>query len=204
MDLTSPDSRGKSRDIRFINRVFTQGEKEQISNSANPDGMLWALWAGKEASYKVVSKSHPAVSSIPRAYKVIFEEDMPEVTGNSSISGIVETPHGSVSVKLFQTHDSIHCIATTGSSDAIDSVIWGVQRIAGGQRSPQHSESHAVREAAKKHLSSHFNLNPAEIEIRRLKGPRGLGSPVVYIEDQRAGVDISLSHDRAFVAYAFI
>ena len=85
----------------------------------------------------------------------------------------------------------------------MDSIIWGEQRIAGGPRSPQHSESHAVREAAKKHLSSHFNLNPAEIEIRRPEGTRGLEAPIVYVKDCRAAVDISLSHEGELVAYAF-
>lgn len=203
VDLTSSDSREKSRDIRFINRVFTHGEKERITNSANPDGMLWALWAGKEASYKAISKSHPDVSSSPRTYEASLEEDMPEGTRNFSISGVVETPHGPVPVRIFQTHDSIHCIATTGSSDAIESVVCGVQRIGGDPKSPQHSESHAVREAAKKHLSSHFNLNPAEIEIRRPKGTRGLEAPIVYVKNRRAVVDISLSHDGELVAYAF-
>lgn len=200
VDLTSPDTMGKSRDTRFINRVFTQGEKKRILNSANPDTMLWALWAGKEASYKAVSKSHPAVSSVPHAYEVSLAED---ITG-LSVSGVVETPGGSIPVKIFKTNDSVHCIATTGTSGSIDSVIWGVQHIAGGARSPQHSVSSAVREAAKKHLSSYFNLNSAEIEIRRPRGACGLGAPIVYVKDCRATVDISLSHEGEFVAYAFV
>jgi len=199
VDLTSPDSREKSRDIRFINRVFTQGEKKQILNTANPDGMLWAMWAGKEASYKVVSKSHPAVSSVPRAYEVSFEEDMSKWTGNSSLSGVVETPRGSVPVRIFRTCDSIHCIATTGLPEAVDSVIWGVQHIGSGL-----VESVVVREAAKRHLSLLLDRDPDEIEIRRLKGSAGSKPPIVYVEGRKAGVDISLSHDGAFAAYAFV
>lgn len=199
VDLTNPKTKKKSQDIRFINRVFTQGEKKQILNSADADVMLWILWASKEASYKVVSKSQPGVSSSPRAYEVSLQENIT----NTSVSGVVETPNGSIPVRIFKTKDSIHCIATTGTTESIDSIIWGVQRIAGDQRSPQHSESFAVREAAKNHLSLYFNLNPDEIEIRRPGGTRGLGAPIVYLNDRRAGVDISLSHEGEFVAYAF-
>ena len=193
----------KSRDIRFINRVFTQGEKKQILNSVDQDVMLWSTWAGKESAYKVVSKSCPAVSSVPRAYEVSFDGDVTKLNRNCSgcytISGVVETSHGSIPVRIFQTYDSIHCIATTGASEAIDSVIWGVQHIGSGL-----VESVIVREAASKHLSLYLNWNPDEIEIRRLKGPRGLGPPIVYVKDRKAGVDISLSHEGEFVAYAFV
>ncbi len=161
--------------------------------------MLWVLWASKEASYKAVSKSQPGISSSPREYEVSLQKNIT----NPSVSGVVKTPNGSIPVRIFKTNNSIHCIATTGTTESIDSIIWGVQRITGDQRSPQYSESFAVREAAKKHLSLYFNLSPDEIEIRRSKGARGLEAPVVYINDCLAGVDISLSHEGEFVAYAF-
>ena len=34
--------------------------------------MLWAIWAAKEAAYKAVSKSHAAVPSTPKRYRVAF------------------------------------------------------------------------------------------------------------------------------------
>ncbi|MBE9546331.1 MAG: hypothetical protein IMF10_02390 [Proteobacteria bacterium] len=111
----------------------------------------------------------------------------------------METPHGPISVRVFRTCDSLHCIGTTGSPEAVDSVIWGVQRIGSGL-----VESVVVREAARRHLSLFLDRNPDEIEIRRLKGPSGLKPPIVYVEDRRVGVDISLSHDGAFAAYAFV
>ena len=207
VDLTNPSTRRKSQDIRFINRVFTQGEQKQILSSANPDVMLWALWAGKEAAYKVVSKSYPAVPSVPRAYNVSFDEDVIQLSRNCSgcyiISGAVRTPRGLILIKAFQTHDSIHCIGVSGSPEGVDSVIWGVKRISKSLNAPPYFESSAVREAAKRHLSLYLNRKPDEIEIHRPRGARGLGVPIVYVNDCHAGVDISLSHEGEFVAYAF-
>lgn len=208
VDLTNPNTKRKSQDIRFINRIFTQGEKKQIFSSANADVMLWALWAGKESAYKVVSKSYPAVPSVPRAYEVSFDEDVimdlsRSWSGCFTLSGAVRTPRGLILIKTYQTCNSIHCIGASGSPEGIDSVIWGVKRIDKSLNAPPHFESSAVREAAKEHLSLYLNRKPDEIEIRRPRGARGLGAPVVYINDCHAGVDISLSHEGEFMAYAF-
>lgn len=169
--------------------------------------MLWALWAGKESAYKVVSKSYPAVPSVPRAYNVSFDGDVMQLSrscsGHYTLSGAVSTPCGSILIKTFQTHDSIHCIGASGSPEGVDSVIWGVKRISKSLNASPHFESSAVREAAKRHLSLYLNRKPGEIGIRRPRGARGLGAPIVYVKDRRAAVDISLSHEGEFVAYAF-
>ena len=71
VDLKEPDNRGKSGDDRFLARVFTAEEREQIAQAAAPDTLLWSLWAAKEAAYKAVSGGDPgAVCSIPRRYPV--------------------------------------------------------------------------------------------------------------------------------------
>lgn len=208
VDLTNPETKKKSQDIRFINRVFTQGEKEQIFSSTNADFMLWALWAGKESAYKVVSKFCPDISSVPREYDVSFDEDVMQLSrgcfGRYTLSGAVRTPCGSILIKTYQTHDSVHCIGASGSPGNVDTITWGVKRIGRRPDFTPHFESFAVREAAKNHLSLYLNRKPDEIEIRRPKGERDLGAPIVYVDDSPAEVDISLSHEGEFVAYAFI
>jgi hypothetical protein len=175
-------------------------EKERLLASASPDTMLWALWAGKETAYKVVGKSHAAVSSAPRAYEVAFaENDMMELEKDFIISGVVETPCEPVTIRTFKTRNHIHCIGCDGESETLDSIVWEVRRV----EEDLGFESFFVREAAKKRLSLHLNRNPEEIEIRRLKGPCGLEPPVVYVKDVPVLVDISLSHDGKFMAYAF-
>lgn len=204
VDLTDPGIMGKSRVVRFISRILTQMEKERLQTSASPDTMLWALWAGKETAYKVVRKSHAAVSSAPRAYEVSFVGNgMMEPEKNFIISGVVETPCDPVTIRTFKTRNHIHCIGCDGESKTLDSVVWEVRRVEEDLRVLPRFESFFVREAAKKRLSLHLNRNSAEIEIRRLKGQYGLEPPVVYVKGCAVMVDISLSHDGKFVAYAF-
>ena len=209
MDLTDPQARGKSRDTRFIDRVFSECERQQILNCSEPDFLLWSLWAGKETGYKAICKANADVTSAPRRYEVrlstpekIVKED------RSFMSGVVETPHDPVFVRIFTGKDYIHCVGIAGRSEEINSVVCGVQKIRKMQgeeiRYSPDSASLVVRRLAKRRISSHLKQNIEDIDILRLKGPHGLGSPMVSIKGNKALVDISLSHDGKFVSYAFL
>lgn len=56
VDLRHPRCRGKSRDRRFLERVFSFEEALVICQAGDPDRALWRAWASKEAAFKVVSK----------------------------------------------------------------------------------------------------------------------------------------------------
>ncbi|MDX1568780.1 MAG: 4'-phosphopantetheinyl transferase superfamily protein, partial [Longimicrobiales bacterium] len=56
VDLRHPRCQGKSRDRRFVERVFTFEEALVIYESEDPDRAVWRAWAAKEAAFKVVSK----------------------------------------------------------------------------------------------------------------------------------------------------
>ena len=209
MDLTDPQARGKSRDTRFIDRVFSECERQQILNCSEPDFLLWSLWAGKETGYKVICKANADVTAAPRRYEVKL--DIPEKIvkeDRSFMSGVVETPYDPVFVRIFTGNGYIHCVGIESRSEAINSVIWGVQKIKKMQEgetcySPD-TASARVRELAKRRISLHLKRDIEDIDILRLKGPHGLGSPIVSIKGKKALVDISLSHDGNFVSYAFL
>ena len=38
-----------------MNRVFTPAEQNRIKSFPEPDVLLWALWAAKEAAFKVLA-----------------------------------------------------------------------------------------------------------------------------------------------------
>ncbi len=56
IDLRDPRCPGKSRNLRFLARVFHAGEASRILAAPDADQALWLHWAAKEAAYKVVSK----------------------------------------------------------------------------------------------------------------------------------------------------
>ena len=202
VDLTNPAGIGKSRDIRFIRRVFTSAEKALIQGSANPDRMLWSLWAAKEAAYKAMRKSRPYVSSVPRSYYVVpwsREADSPLI-------GTVETPAGIAFARFFHEEKTVHAIAVTEHPVGFKEILWGVEATTDGRDRPMSAvdnPSYLVREALIRRLSQGPDYGDVDMEIRRIEDVRGLGPPKLFIDGKCSNKeDISLSHDGNFVAYA--
>lgn len=179
-----------------MNRVFTPDEQRNILKSSKPDVVLWSLWAAKETGYKAISKLYPAVSSAPRHYEMkLFSAD-----GSLPETGVVHTPCGPVSVCFFMSSDHIHCIGTTPGKDT-DSIMWDIRKIYRRRSSPDY-ESNLVRNMAGEKISRYLKEDPKAIEIIRSKGRSGLGPPVIYAGKKKTAIDISMSHDGHFVAYA--
>jgi phosphopantetheinyl transferase (holo-ACP synthase) len=206
VDLTDPHNMGTSRNTRFINRVFTPREQDLISRADNQDAVLWALWAGKETAYKLVKKYDPSATSVPRLYEVSLdcaEESVGLFPGSDTLTGFVDTPYGRVQIKVFITSDYVHCIGTMSAPDEMDALVWHVDRISPDSQASPDYESAFVRKALKLCLSEHYDESPENIEISRVNSPYGLGPPFVCIKGEPAAIDVSLSHDGLFTAYAF-
>lgn len=209
VDLNHPHAKEKSKDLRFLKRVFLPDEERQILASHEPDTMLWTLWTGKEAAYKVVQKDRHNVPSTPRLYKVSFDEasELVSVPEGKTFSGAVDTPVGTIRLRTFLTTEHAHSIGIfSPSCDALrDRVVWAVERVYSPEQaaSADEDESFHVRNAAKRRLSRCLKIGCDLIEIRRNRGVRGLEPPYVYLHGRPAPIDISLSHDGAFIAYAF-
>lgn len=196
VDLTDPRAVGKSRDIHFIDRVFTMNEKKAIFGHTNGDVFLWSLWAGKETAYKAICKIYPAVSSAPRRYEI-------ELFPSANLfpdAGVAHTPVGLVSIRLFVRSDHLHCVgATDGLS--MDSVMWDVGKIDQGRASSEY-QSDIVRKMIKRKASCYLNESPGAMKIIRDMECHGLGPPVLYVRNMKTAIDISMSHDGRFVACA--
>lgn len=217
MDLTDPANRRKSRDARFIERVFTPAEKDLIFSSPEPDRTLWSLWACKEAAFKAVSRAARVpgeISSSPRKYPVTLELPVAAGARNTLTKGWVATPAGRIPVKLTGNGSYVHALASTlrqaqcGACKDADAaaVPWRVCSVnLGRSEITPHVQSAIVRREAKKVLAGYINADPRDLKIVRRKGEGGsLGPPVVLVRGRESGIEISLSHDGVFLAYAFL
>lgn len=119
------------------------------------------------------------------------------------IPGTVDTPYGYIHIRIFVTREYVHCVGATVPLETTDAVVWHVDRIGSVCEASLANESLCVREALKKHLSACIDESPEGIEIRRERGPHGLQPPFVHLHGRRDDIDISLSHDGIFTAYAF-
>ena len=207
--MKTAEARGRANDARFMRKVLTTDEQQAVLNSDHPDGFLWAFWAAKETAYKAISKAHPDVTSAPRHYPVILDSKKE----TNPLTGEVIAPHGIVPIKITFHEDYVHCIGMAGrfqdfKNGGLDDIVFGLEETNPGEKPGSYSlserESIMVRTVAKERIASRLGWNPDEIHIMRNKSPKKQGPPMVYFKGQKNNIDISLSHDGRFVAYAFL
>jgi len=180
--------------------VFTIPEQRQIAVAAEPDALMWALWAGKETAYKVIRKSHPDVASTPKRYEVTLSPPIPDRTSIGSVC----TPRGLVAINVSFAEDHLHCIGATPSLAILEQAIWRVERFPPAENGIDQDPSIQVRAILIRGLAKLLHASPADINIRRMEDTYGWGPPIPYLNDKPTPFDLSLTHDGAFVAYALL
>jgi phosphopantetheine--protein transferase-like protein len=194
VDLKEPENAGKSANSRFLKKILTDAEIESVINAENPDAALWSLWACKEAAYKVIKKSSPDTAFLPRQWPVTFNK-----TKTKYSDGEVMIPDaGSVFIRLFSDFQYVHCIGADHPA-VLDKVIWGVEDLPEDETNP----SVFARNCLAQNLAKHFSGNLHQIKIIRKRENGELQPPRVYVDGRKTDINISLSHDGRFVAYAF-
>jgi hypothetical protein len=206
VDLGNPDALGKSRDDRFVRRVFLPEEKTQIRQDSDPDCILWVLWAAKETVYKIISKKHPAIHSGPLKYRVHLEETtlFPLCNAgfrNRHFTCLVETPVGTVITCALTGADYVHAFGSQGDQSAAGAMHLKVFRLDQPcfHRQP---ESDVMRKVLRCYLGRFWHIPSGQIVIQRDQNARGAGPPVVYVKGERAPMDTSLSHHGRYGAFA--
>ena len=181
--------------MRFLKKILTDAEIEVVQNAAYPDKTLWSFWACKEAAYKVIQKSFPAIAFIPRQWQTVLQTHQ----SGYSEGEVVISGQGGVYFRLFPEDDHIHCIGSD-SLNALDNIIWRVEAL------PEEEDvnpSLFLRQCLAKDIARHFSLAVHQIKIQRVKQNGELQPPHVYAGRQKTNLDISLSHDGRFVAYTY-
>jgi phosphopantetheinyl transferase (holo-ACP synthase) len=188
----------KSRDLRFLKKILTSAECEFVSAAEDPNIALWSLWAGKETAYKIIKKSTDKASFLPRFWTV-----QPRKSRKKKNDWEVILPgEEKIFIRLFPAENYVHCVGSNDLS-ALDKIICGVAQMSAADIENINMPSTFARERLALALADHFHLNSRDIEIRREKKEGELRPPCVYYEKKKYPVDISLSHDGRFVAYAF-
>lgn len=193
VDLKEPANVQKSGDSRFLKKILTDAEIEVVINAENSDEALWSIWACKETAYKVIKKTFPNAAFIPRKWQVSFNRSQLECSeGEVVIEGKV-----GIFIRLFFNYDYIHCVGVNKLAE-LDKIISGVEFLP-----EEDNPSLFSRLCLEKRLAEHFLLDSNQIKIRRIKERGELQPPRTYIDGRETDIDISLSHDGRFVAYAF-
>ena len=195
VDLADAENIGKSRDKRFCRRVFNVEELSMIAGSARPDSFLWAIWAAKEAAYKAISRSDPAVCSIPKKYPVIIEAE--SVRGISiCLEGKVATPRGELIVNISMDEDMVYAVAAL-TAEALRRIVSRVERL----DAAKDDSSDIARKISLEEIAQCLGCRTDDLSI--VKKKRRPGAPFIIFRGNELPAEISLSHDGRFVAFAF-
>ena len=185
--LADPEIAGHHLRARFVARVCAPGERDRLSGSGEPLVLLWSLWAAKEAAYKAAGKTRPGLVFAPRLYEV------------DAAMGRVRYRDLEMRVRLSRDPLWVHAVAVCGEGDP-GRAVTGVEPIRGGRH-----QSQAVRDLARCGVAAHFGLQETRLAIERPRDPGardGLAPPRLLLDGRPAGIDISLSHDGPFAAFA--
>ena len=100
IDLKLALSERKSESMRFLNKVFTEREKDIIESSEEPETTLWLLWSMKETAYKAHQRNFSLPRSLnPKSFDCIL------VSGKK---GVVQKGEYKYEVRSEIDSDSIH------------------------------------------------------------------------------------------------
>ncbi len=171
--LEDPQNKGRYADLLLVRRVLTPKERLLVQVSADPDRMLWSLWAAKEAAFKVFCRDVSGTVFSPSRFEV--DPGRPGTPASVAFGG------RALGVAWLQGPDWVHALAAADPA----SCFAVVEPWEGGD------ESRAVRDLALRVLRE-AGFAPGTIT----------GRPPVY-RTADGDIPVSLSHDGPYAAVAF-
>jgi hypothetical protein len=232
VDLSDPRHTGKARDDRFLQRVFSHKEREDIHAAESQDRALWNRWAGKEAAFKTISKSLgvPPTFIHPDFQVTIFGPAGPR--GPAAEAGAVPdspvTRFGQVRYGDFRLPLRIESVGTAlhavtwipDPGHDMPPFIWGSQKAPGPKAGwkeeleprfsqqewgcVSHRHSALARLAARRAIASSMSVEEDVLEIRCGPGKPGRRIPQVFLRGEEVSVDLTLSHHGQLLAWAYL
>jgi len=175
VDLRDPAIAEHHLRARFIERVCDRSEQRSIAAAADPKRLLWTLFAAKEAAYKVAVKLGLEPGFAHRRFVVSPDLDR------------VQLGERSFALRVDGTEDWVHAVVGDGA------VLSGVE------------EGRTTRGPLLRALAMNLDLHIERLRVERDPRPGswdGFAPPRVTDGGAPLDVDVSLSHDGRFVAFA--
>ena len=236
LDLQHPKCLDRRRDGLRFKRVLTPDEREWVVAGPSDDALgirLWALWAAKEAAFKVHCKLHGTERFRPRRFRcrleyrdedegsmvrirgqVQREESQHRVTVEGSSnrqylhlvgwSGVESRPQGGrIEIGLEEFDPEFGAAELASLRDHFTPEEWA------GIRSFRSAKARILaRERIEEHLDpdgpAHLGETESRVEIRT-GSPTARSRPHIWFDNEEVtGLDLSLSHHGRFVAWALL
>jgi phosphopantetheinyl transferase (holo-ACP synthase) len=215
VDLTADRLRDRGLSQRFLDRVFTEGERARIEVAADEVIETWSLWAAKEAAFKVVSKVLGAPPVFEhRAFEVTDAPGCPPSQvryEDVRVALTVRADPEHVVVHGWNDPSSLVMVAEMDQDRARDLLefrepfdTWCVTHFTPEERDALHSRASAfVRLLARRDAARFLDLEEKRLSIRAGPGTTGRRPPFLFIDGRESpSTDLSFSHHGNRLAWA--
>ena len=226
VDLADPRVLGKASHARFLARIFTEEERAAVAAAPDPDLELWQSWAAKEAAYKVMSKLQGSPPTFAHRLFVVSWSNLGERDASPGLrSGSVQYESTLIDIEAAWDRQTVHAVGWVGDSrrspqgpelnsrlarlDEAGAAWSGPRtelerRLTARELEAVHSQaSAAVRIGARAAIAAALAIDEQRLEIVCAPGKPGRRPPAVLVDGDAATVDVSLSHDGDWIAWAF-
>ena len=184
---------------RYLNKLFSQKEQQQIFNASEPSKKVWLLWSMKEAAYKLylqTSNSKPFYN--PKAFeccfenkpKVTFKEFRCEITSKITNNYIISEANTDSNEILNQSRK----LSGQNDSYSIDSLL--TSKVIYFEQSDYKFQSETLKHTLKNDIAKSFKTKVNNIDIKK----NDSGVPFLIFENQC--FNLSLTHHGNYGAYA--
>lgn len=212
VDLADPRCAGKAHDGRFLDRIFDQRERRNISEARHPDRTLWRCWAAKEAAFKVMSKVLGSPPPFEHAAFGVRWNDRREREGTVHYRDR-RVPVMCMGNGLFGPVHVLSWNPDPPSDLESDGLRPGIALVEPDAEVPDvftpqelkaiHGPASAwVRIRAREHLASLVGVEEDALEIVCPEGATGRTPPHVLLRGHPCPWDVSLSHHGRYVGWA--
>lgn len=189
----------KSADLRYLKKILTSVEIENVHHADNPDCTLAALWACKESAFKALKKKFGGLAFRPAR----FCAQIHPIADGLKEGRVIVPDEKEVFVRVYTADDFVHCIGVDEFS-YLDNAVWGVERMSPLSDLAHIDLSMYGRRCLLQNIADNYSLDLADMKIIRKQLRRDLKPPSLYVNGRKSLFDISLSHDGQYVAFAYL
>jgi len=218
VDLSDPDSVNLTNQSKFVQRVFTDTEREEADGLPREaqSAFYWKMWAAKEASYKAVKRMNPATVFSPRKFqymphfnsvdyediscKLEFQENTQYIIASSYVYGFESSLPEKIESSDFRpaAHASYHKVQNWICESAQIKQLVDQGDL---HRAASYSqESSLCRTYALSRIAEHMKTENVLIEKYSNKAN---SIPILWVDEKPTGHLLSVSHHGRFCAVLF-
>jgi len=192
VDIAEAARKSDWRRKGFLRKVFTGKEQLYISNSDNPDLIVWLLWSMKESAYKIYLRQQ-------RKYFV-----SPLKLESELITCFKGSFKGKVFIEnfVFSTNSKVtkEFISTTALADGKLRRGEIFQKDLEFRNKDFDKQRKEIYLSISKTFSEKINKPTGKISIKK----DNFGIPYIFEEQRQLEASVSISHHGRYGAYAFV